>query len=181
MKKKILALSGSTRSNSANVQLLHFISDLSVDKVEIEIDHSMAELPFFNPDAQELPSSVLQFLNKIKSADGIIICTPEYVFSIPGMLKNALEWTVSTAAFSRKPVALITASSLGEIAHESLALIMKTLEAEYTTDTSILIQGVRGKINKEGIVSDEETIKRINKMLDAFISQIDIKQKSLHL
>jgi len=181
MKKKILALSGSTRSNSANVQLLHFISGFSEEKLEIEIDHSIAELPFFIPDAQELPSSVLQFLNKIKAADGVMICTPEYVFSIPGMLKNALEWTVASAAFSGKPVALITASSLGEIAHESLALIMKTIEAEFTNETSVLIQGIRGKISKEGIVSDEETIKRIKKMLDAFIAQIDLKQKSLHL
>jgi len=177
MKKKILALSGSTRSNSSNVQLLHFISTLSKEKFEMEIDHSIAELPFFNPDAQVLPNTVLQFLNKIKAADGIMICTPEYVFSIPGMLKNALEWTVSTAAFSGKPVALITASSLGEIAHESLALIMKTLEAEFTEDTSILIQGIRGKISKEGMITDEETIKRIDKMLEAFNAHISLKQK----
>ncbi len=173
MKKKILALSGSTRSNSSNVQILNYISELFEEKLEIAIDHSIAELPFFNPNAEELPQSVLQYLNKIKEADGIIICTPEYVFSIPGMLKNALEWTVSSATFSGKPVALITASSLGEKAHESLTLIMKTLEAKFTEETSILIQGVRGKLTKDGKISDEETIKRIDKMIEAFVKNIN--------
>ena len=69
----------------------------------------------------------MHFRKSIEEADAVLICTPEYVFSLPGILKNALEWTVSTTVFSDKPTALLTASSSGEKAHESLLLVMKTL------------------------------------------------------
>ena len=89
----------------------------------------MPALPHFNPDIDDegLPLSVENFRPKIEEAAGALICTPEYVLSFPGKLKNALDCTVSTTVFSDKPVAIIAASTSGEKAHESLDLIMTTL------------------------------------------------------
>jgi chromate reductase len=130
-------------------------------------------LPHFNPDLdkESPPEKILSFRNKIAQTDGIIICTPEYVFSLPGSLKNALEWCVSTTIFSKKKVGLITASASGEMAHEQLVLIMKTLEAQFEDKNLLLIQGVRGKINVEGKITNEETLNSLQKFINDFENQ----------
>ncbi|MBW4360608.1 NADPH-dependent FMN reductase [Flavobacterium taihuense] len=168
--KKIFAISGSTRSNSSNLKILKQIAELSKDLFELKIFESLAEIPHFNPDldTENPPQQVTNFRNEIQKADGIIICTPEYVFSIPGSLKNALEWCVSTTIFSKKKVGLITASASGEKGHEELQLIMKTIEANFNEDTSLLIQGVRGKVSSEGAIEDRLTLEQIRKFIAAF-------------
>ena len=158
-KIKILAITGSTRKNSSNFKILKYISDNVKTEFEVEIFEDLAEIPHFNPDLdnENPPENVVSFRNKIIQADGIIICSPEYVFSLPGSLKNALEWCVSTTIFSNKNTGLITASASGEKGHEQLLLIMKTLEAKFLDNTQHLIQGIRGKINEEGKIINEET------------------------
>lgn len=158
-KIKILAITGSTRKNSSNFKILKYISEHIKSEFEIEIFEDLAEIPHFNPDLdnENPPENVVSFRNKIIQADGIIICSPEYVFSLPGSLKNALEWCVSTTIFSNKNTGLITASASGEKGHEQLLLIMKTLEARFQKNTQLLIQGIRGKINEEGKIINEET------------------------
>src|SRR5689334_13830668 len=132
----ILAIIGSTRAQSSNLHLVQWIAAHYKDDYIIEIFDTLDELPHFNPDLdnEDVSPKVVQLRNKIASADGVLICTPEYVFSLPGSLKNALEWTVSTTVFSDKPTALITASGLGEKAHESLQLIMRTLGVKTNDD-----------------------------------------------
>jgi NAD(P)H-dependent FMN reductase len=102
----------------------------------------------------------------------VIICTPEYVFSLPGALKNAIEWTVSTTLFSEKPVALITASALGQKAHEALQLIMKTIYARFDEQTQLLISGVRAKIKDTGIV-DEGTLQQVRSLVSHFAERMN--------
>lgn len=170
-KKKVLAISGSTRKNSSNFKILKFISE-NINKVfEVELFEDLESLPHFNPDLDtELPpEAVVQFRNKINAAAGVLICTPEYVFSLPGSLKNALEWCVSTTVFSSKKVGLITASASGEKGHEQLGLIIKTMGAEFTDETQLLIQGIRGKLNDDGTITDETTLYN----LVAFISNFE--------
>jgi len=100
-KKKILAISGSTKKNSSNNSILEFISESYKELLEVKIYDDIDKLPHFNPDLdnESLPSIITDLRNHIQSADGIIICTPEYVFSLPGSLKNAIEWNVSTTVF----------------------------------------------------------------------------------
>lgn len=172
MKKiKILAITGSTRKNSSNYKILKYISEHIKQEFEIEIFEDLAEIPHFNPDldTEHPPKEVEAFRDKINQGDGVIICTPEYVFSLPGSLKNALEWCVSTTIFSNKKVGLITASASGEMAHEQLILIMKTLQAKLDENTQLLIQGIRGKINEEGKIINDET----NIALQQFISNFE--------
>ncbi|MGN6164693.1 MAG: NADPH-dependent FMN reductase [Flavisolibacter sp.] len=131
---KVFAVCGSTRTHSANLRLLQAIAKLAAAEMETEIYNDLAQLPHFNPDLDkendEAPAVVQWLRNKIKEADGVLICTPEYVFSLPGSLKNFIEWMVSTTVFSEKPVAFITASASGVKAHADLQLIMKTIYAD---------------------------------------------------
>ena len=170
--KSVLAICGSTRSDSSNLQILKAIKKKFADKLNIEIFSSIASLPHFNPDHdidENVPLPVKEFRQLIASSDGVIICTPEYVFSLPGSLKNAIEWTVSTIIFSEKPVALITASGLGSKAHEALMLIMKTIYAKFNEQTQLLISGARSKVDRAGNIVDEKTIESINELMENFI------------
>lgn len=171
-RKRILAISGSTRQQSTNTYLLTWISKLASAQFDIELCTPIDQLPHFNPDLdnEHLPDSVAQLRRKIEQADGVLICTPEYVFSIPGALKNALEWTVSTTVFSDKPVALITASTLGEKASEQLALLMNTVGARFNHETQLLIQAVRGKVGAETI--DPQTRQDLVRLIDALALQL---------
>ncbi len=170
---KIFAITGSTRKNSSNFKILKHISEHIKLIFEVEIFEDLDRIPHFNPDldTENPPKEISLFRNKIMEADGIIICTPEYVFSLPGSLKNALEWCVSTTIFSNKKVGLITASASGEMGHEQLLLIMKTLEAKFDDNTQLLIQGIRGKIDAEGKITNEETEIALQNFINNFENQ----------
>lgn len=177
MKKiKIFAITGSTRKNSSNYKILKYISEEIKDSFEVEIFENIDELPHFNPDldTENLPKEVVSFRNKIEKADGVIICTPEYVFSLPGSLKNVLEWCVSTTIFSGKNTGLITASASGEMGHEQLILIMKTLEANLKEDTQLLISGIRGKINEKGEITNVETSDNLRNFISHYENQFSV-------
>ena len=77
-------------------------------QVEFNIYNGLAGIPAFN-DSNDMPEPVAEFIKLISEADAIFFCIPEYAFGVPGALKNALDWTVSSSiAFPDKPVALIT-------------------------------------------------------------------------
>ena len=173
--KNILAISGSLRSRSTNLTIIENIAEMFADEINVTIYDGLASLPHFNPDLEivEPSAEVADFRRQIRAADGVLICTPEYVFSIPGALKNALEWTVGTCDFAGKPTALITASGLGETAHESLFLVLKTIEAQITDKTALLISGARTKLNSTGKLSDAPTIEAINLQIESFLQIID--------
>lgn len=165
-KKNILAICGSTRKQSANKNIINIITTLAKDQLVIT-NYDISILPYFNQDYTNdtIPESVITFREAINKADGVLICTPEYVFTLPGVLKNAIEWTVSTTVFSDKPTALITASSSGEKAHESLLLVMNTLGIKTNKDICLLISGVKSTLNDDGKVIDEELINKFKKLI----------------
>lgn len=172
--KNVLAISGSLRAKSTNQTIIENIAEMFADQIKVTIYQGLAGLPHFNPDLEtELPpAEVGNFREQVRNSDGVLICTPEYVFSIPGALKNALEWTVSSSDFSGKPTALITASSLGEKTHEALFLVLKTIEAKITENTALLISGARTKV-KAGRFSDAPTIEAVNLLIKSFLQIID--------
>ena len=115
-------------------------------------------LPHFDPEQSinNPPDIIVNLRKTIENADGIIICTPEYVFSVPSGLKNAIEWCVSTSVFSDKPLGIITASANRQKGHEELQLIMKTVMTKFTEGTALLIPGIKGKMNEAGEITDEK-------------------------
>jgi NAD(P)H-dependent FMN reductase len=173
--KKILAISGSLRARSTNLTIIENIAEMFSEKINVTIYEGLANLPHFNPDLEQSApvAEVADFRRRIREADGVLICTPEYVFSIPGALKNALEWTVGTSDFAGVPVALITASSLGEKTHESLFLVLKTIEARISEHTALLISGARTKVNSTGKLQDAPTIQAITLLIESFLRTID--------
>lgn len=168
--KKILAICGSTRQVSANLQIIKAIETMAGNAWELSLYPHLTELPFFNQDVSDddTPEAVHKFRKAVAEADGVLICTPEYVFSLPGILKNALEWCVSTTVFSDKPAMLITASSSGEKAHESLVLVMKTLGVKTSDELCLLISGVKSKLDAEGHITDETLQRQLETMVSAF-------------
>jgi chromate reductase len=173
-KKNILAIIGSASTNSTNLKLVETIARLTKNEFNVTIYNELKKLPHFDPElsTDNPPKEILEFRQSIEEADGIIISTPEYVFSIPSGLKNAIEWCISTIIFSDKPTGLITASASGEKGHEELQLIMKTAMAKFTNETTLLIQGVKGKFNTQGNISDEETKKQLGYFIEAFLKLI---------
>ena len=168
----ILALSGSTRKGSVNNAILSHIRTSAAASLNITIYDRLTELPWFNPDLtdpENLPPSVRDFLRNLEKADGVILCTPEYVYSLPGLLKNAIEWCVATTVFQDKPLAMIVASLSGEKAFESLDLVMTTVGAKTTPDTKILISGAYSKLDKATHTLDEHTITLLDHLLISFL------------
>lgn len=170
VKKQILAINGSASRASSNHAILNYIAGLLKPDFDLEIFNDLIGLPHFQTERTDnnVPEKIIEFRNKILAADGIIICTPEYVFSIPSGLKNAIEWCVSTTVFSDKPIGLITASASGVKGHEELQLIMRTVQTNFTEGTSLLINGVKGKVSREGKIIDTKTETDLNKFVNSF-------------
>ena len=168
--KRIFAINGSASTNSSNQKLIDTIAELMKDGFELTIFNDLKTLPHFDPalSVDNTPEAILNLRQSIENADGILICTPEYVFSIPSGLKNAIEWCISTTVLSDKPTGLITASASGEKGHEELQLIMKAVMAKLTPDTTLLIRGIKGKINEQGVIVDTKTYDDLKNFVDAF-------------
>ena len=169
-RKKILAISGSTRQASVNALYLRAIAALSPEAFVFEFYEGLAALPHFNPDLDQdpPPPAVADLRRRLREADGILICTPEYAMGVPGSLKNALDWTVSSCAFSHKPVALVTASSSGKKGHAALLETLLVIEARMEEDTKLLISFARTKINEQNEITDPETLAAIQSLIRAF-------------
>jgi chromate reductase, NAD(P)H dehydrogenase (quinone) len=181
VQKNILAIIGSASQNSANQLLVHlFVADTK-DYFNVTIFNHLKALPHFNPELSldSVPKEIVALRKAIEQADGVLICSPEYVFSIPSGLKNALEWCVSTTVFSNKPVGLITASAHGQKGHEELQLIMKTLTAKFTPDTILLIQGIKGKINERGELTDAQTTDAFHAFVNSFQLLLSAKESEI--
>jgi NAD(P)H-dependent FMN reductase len=166
-RKKILAIIGSASNNSSNHRLVDIFVQQTQEFFSVEICPDLKTLPHFDPElsTDNPPASIIQLRRQIESADGILISTPEYVFSIPGGLKNAIEWSIATTIFTDKPVGIITASAHGQRGHEELQLIMKTVMAKFTEATTLLIQGIKGKINAQGEITDQKTKDQLQRFI----------------
>lgn len=148
---------------------------LAGTRFAVEMYDGIPHLPQFNPDldTETPPGEVRKLRASIANADLILISTPEYIFGVPGALKNALDWTVSTADFREKPVALIVASLSGEKAFESLLKTLETLEANVGEDCALLISHVKAKIGPDGKISHEGTQKELSKLVDSMAARLE--------
>jgi chromate reductase, NAD(P)H dehydrogenase (quinone) len=132
-------------------------------------------LPHFDPDVdgperdpEDYPDGVLRLRRELAASDAMLISTPEYAHGLPGSLKNALDWLVSSPAMIGKPVALIYGST-GEAnyAQEQLKEILTTMSAVIVRDAIIAVPGVRSKIDDHGNVADPRLASQIESALRA--------------
>jgi len=174
-KKKVVAISGSTRQNSTNENLIKAIADLSTESIDITVFNGIANLPQFNPDndGDNAAPEVAGFRQQLKNADGIIICTPEYAHGVPGALKNAIDWTISSSEFPHKPTMLITASTDGKYGHKALLETLKVIEAKNVENLQLVISFVKTKISADGKITDEKTLTEVKGLIVNFIETLN--------
>ncbi|GCE24436.1 NADPH-dependent FMN reductase [Dictyobacter kobayashii] len=170
---RILAISGSLRASSTNTRLVHAIMRLAPTEIEFLMYEGLGDLPHFTPDldGDNPPPSVLALRQLLRTTDGVLICTPEYAFGVPGSLKNGLDWTVSSGDFSVKPVAAISASPLwggGDKAHASLLLTLTALGANILEEGKIIIPMVNKKLDAESNLLDPALVENLQAVFKAF-------------
>ncbi|OXL85028.1 hypothetical protein BCV73_19420 [Paenibacillus sp. SSG-1] len=166
---KITAISGSLRRQSSNTSLIHALYPLAPETMEISIFEGIGDLPHFNPDmdGDDPAPSVVRLRDTIRQADGVIISTPEYAHGVPGVLKNALDWLVSSGEFVYKPVAVVSGSPMetgGEKAHESLQMTLRMMTADLVEGGSFTVPFLNQKL-RGGEIKDEELNERLKGML----------------
>ena len=168
----ILAISGSLKATSANSRILKAISVFAGKEAEFMIYSELDQLPHFNPDKEQGNEAVLRFKELVKNADAVVISTPEYAFGVPGTLKNALDWTVSSGEFNEKPVIAISASPMYEGGLKAMTSLLLTLSALGTkTDerSHLSIANILNKMDKEGRIHDEQTEKDLRSLFNHLI------------
>jgi chromate reductase, NAD(P)H dehydrogenase (quinone) len=169
----ILGLSGSLRQSSYNSAALRAAQDLAPNDVALT-RADIASIPIYNDDVREqgLPSSVVTLVEQIATADAVLIATPEYNYSIPGVLKNAIDW-VSKAPdqpFRNKPVAIMGASmgSIGTArAQYDLRKVFVFLDAHVLNQPEIMISAAHTRFDAQGNLMDEMTRKLIGAQIAA--------------
>lgn len=166
----LLAISGSLRRESSNTAILRFMQTLAPDTVHFSFYEGIASLPHFNTDLDNdnPPETVTHWRQTLKSADAVIICTPEYAHGVPGSLKNALDWIVSSGEWTDKPTAVITASLMGDQAHASMLSTLTMLMAAIIPEATFVISSVSQKLDKtSGAVTDPELVTQLRGALQA--------------
>jgi len=173
---RLLAISGSLRSASSNTTMLHALQAIAPAGVIVSMYDGLGDLPYFNPDldgeTDTPPPSVGQLRTQIGQADGLLISSPEYAHGVPGVLKNALDWLVSSLEFPGKPVALINISPRSTFVHASLSETLTTMSASLIADPAFTISLTGKGLDVAGILADPQITQCLHAALDAFVRAI---------
>lgn len=176
----ILGISGSLRKQSSNSRLLSFIGErITSSGSEFRLYEGMANLPHFNPDLDVddkiMHEAVREWRNELSAADAVIVCTPEYANGVPGSLKNAFDWIVSSGQMIDKPTAVISASPNqegGAIALESLTRTLRMINASIPDEASIAVPFIGSKFAPDGRLKDENTMSRLDTLVRALVEDV---------
>lgn len=171
----ILGIVGSLRKGSYNHYALKAAAELVPDGTTLSLVE-LHGLPVFNQDDEMAPpASVLEFKRRILAADAILFATPEYNYSLPGCLKNAIDWgsrPYGASAWQGKPAAIIGASigSFGTArAQYDLRKVLVALDMPVVTQPEIMIGNAAQRFDEDGRLNDEPTRKLIGKLLTALV------------
>lgn len=182
-KLSILGVPGSLREHSFNRALIKAAIGVAPDNVDVTIT-LLHDIPFYNADveAQGIPAPVQEFKQRIAEADAVLFSTPQYNRSVPGVLKNAIDWA-SRPAFegplAGKPCAIIGATpgkSATAFAREHLQIILSACRAEVMEEPQIGLINSKEYI-EDGDLKSEEVRANIRRVLDEFTAFIAEKQQ----
>ncbi len=172
---KILGIVGSLRKDSYNRFALKAAQELVPDGAVLNLIE-LHGIPVFDQDNERvLPASVLEFKRRILAADAILFATPEYNYSLPGGLKNAIDWAsrpYGESAWTGKPAAVMGASvgSLGTArAQYHLRQILVTLDMPAVNQPEVMIANAAQWFDQNGRLTDEPTRQFIQKLLGALV------------
>ena len=173
---KILGFAGSLRKDSYNKSILRAALDLLPEAVELEI-FDLEGIPLYNQDLENHPAErVKEFKAKIRAADAILIATPEYNYSIPGVLKNAIDCAsrpYGDNAFQHKPVAIMGASvgMMGTArAQYHLRQCFVFLTCFALNQPEVMVPFAQDKIDPEGRVTDQQIREKIRELLEGLVA-----------
>ncbi len=160
---KILTISGSTRWQSSNIKLLDGLQGLFLN-CTFQRYTTLHQLPLFQADADKhpWPEIVLDWRKALAQSDAVIICTPEYLYNLPGLIKNALEWTTSSGEFAHKPVLAMTFTPhppRGEKAMQSLLWSLQALNARIVSQLALYQNEI--VVNENGVIAEGETLEML--------------------
>lgn len=172
----ILGFAGSLRKGSYNRALLREAKELVPASAKLEI-FNLDGIPLFNQDLENsAPESVRDFKRKIRAADAILIATPEHNYSIPGVLKNAIDWAsrpYGDNAFEGKPIAMISASIGmlgGARAQYHLRQVLVFLNMHPLNRPEIFVPFAGERFNDQGRLTDEKAKELIRTLLEALVA-----------
>lgn len=170
----ILAISGSLRRVSSNTALLDAAIALAPENVEIKQYGGLGHLPLFNPDLESTqPPAVADLKRQIQWSEGLLISSPEYAHSVPGALKNALDWLVSGEEFVYKPVALLNASSQATHAQAALAEIVTVMSGRLVSEACITLPLSGKNLDAAGIAAHPEISAALRTAIAVFANAIE--------
>jgi len=178
---RIVGLSGSLRRHSFNSGLLRAAAEAMPEGAVLEIG-SIAEIPLYDGDveAEGIPTPVAALKDKVAAADGLLLVSPEYNNSIPGVFKNAIDWLNRPSSdiariFRGKPVALIGASpgNFGTILSQAAWLpVLRTLGAEHWAEGRLMVSRAGDMFDGEGNLVDDEVREKLAKYLAGFVAHL---------
>ncbi|MGH8164518.1 MAG: NADPH-dependent FMN reductase [Rhodanobacteraceae bacterium] len=171
---RLLGVAGSLRKGSYNRALLHAAQELAPSGMKIELFEGLADIPLYNEDVEKVgaPEPVLKLKQAIADADGLLIATPEYNYSVPGVLKNAIDWASrppKDTPLHDKPAGIIGAS-IGTGGTIRAQLLLRQSFVFTRTPTfltpEVLVTTAQSKFDAEGKLTDEATRKVLADYLD---------------
>jgi NAD(P)H-dependent FMN reductase len=185
----LIGISGSLRKGSFNSALLRAAVDLMPEGAELRVE-SIRGIPLYDADietAEGIPQAVAALKDAIAVSDGLLLVTPEYNNSIPGVFKNAIDWLSRPPAdigrvFRGRPVALIGASpgGFGTILSQNAWLpVLHTLGAELWTGGRLLISRANTVFNDEHALTDEKIREQLRKYLQGFMAFVQADNTDL--
>jgi chromate reductase len=183
---KLIGISGSLRQRSHNTALLRAAAELMPEGSELAIK-TIHGIPLYDADleAQGIPEAVATLKDEVAAADGLLLCTPEYNNSMPGVFKNAIDWLSSPAkdaerVFGGKPVALIGASpgAFGTILSQNAWLpVLRTLGTEFWSKGRLHVPHAGSVFDADGKLTDQAIIKQLGSFMRRFT---EFAQSSRH-
>jgi len=178
----IVGISGSLRSNSFNTGLLLAAREILPDNASLHIE-SIAGIPLYNADdesASGIPAPVAALKDAIAEADALLISTPEYNHSIPGVLKNAIDWLSRPPddrhrVFSNRPVAIMGAAPgrVGTALAQTAWLPVLHSLGMRCWDGRLLVSGARNLFDADGRLQDETTRQRLEQFVTEFVRFVE--------
>ena len=179
----IVGLPGSLRRGSFNAALLRAAAQLAPDGSRIDV-HSLHGVPLYDADvesAEGIPPAVAVLKDAVAAADGLLMVTPEYNNSLPGVFKNAIDWTTRPSSdiervFSGKAVALMGASpgGFGTILSQNAWLpVLRTLGMNLWSSGRIMVPRANAAFNEEGLLTDDKARERLRTFLQGFVAYLN--------
>jgi chromate reductase len=174
---RVLAISGSLRADSSNSALLRALREEAPEGVEVEIWHGLTTIPPYDQDEDVVPGpeAVEAFRELVRDSDAVFFATPEYNSSVPGALKNALDWAsrpIATNVFRNKPVAVVSSSAGafgGVWAAAELRKVLGAMGAR-VAEAELSIGHSHEKFADDGSLADDDVRRGLRDALGTLVS-----------